>query len=55
MKLYELLNEALSKEVYHYTNKVIDILDSDKFKLTSSLGTSADDNLNPKKSFILCL
>jgi len=51
MKFYELLNESLSKEVYHYTNRIIDILETNKFKLTSSLGTSADDNLNPKKKF----
>ncbi len=47
------LGEGLSAIVYHSTNvyKVIQILKSDQFKLSTSVGTSADDDHNKKGKF----
>lgn len=51
----ERLPESLSSEVYHYTNtqRALNIINSNKFYLTSNLGTSADQIGGSEKYYYL--
>ncbi len=55
MKINDILQEGLSRILYHYTGytSAIEILKSGKFLLTSALGTEADRSINNNKIFYL--
>jgi hypothetical protein len=54
MKLKDVIAEGITDVVYHYTNvpRALDILRQNQFRLSTSVGTSADHNENEKPYFL---